>query len=75
MRTVLAESTSRAEISVLFIPCAINPRISRSRSVSSGKDCATAAGRDSVKKGIVERVNKHTDYKIVDVYYTEFAVQ
>jgi len=36
---------------------------------------ATAAGRESVKKSIVERVNKHTDYKIVDVYYTEFAVQ
>jgi flagellar FliL protein len=36
---------------------------------------STADGRDLVKKGIVERVNKHTDYKIVDVYYTEFAVQ
>ena len=36
---------------------------------------STASGRDSVKKAIVERVNKHTDYKIVDVYYTEFAVQ
>jgi flagellar FliL protein len=35
----------------------------------------SATGRDAVKKGIVERVNKHTDYKIVDVYYTEFAVQ
>jgi flagellar FliL protein len=36
---------------------------------------STTDGRESVKKGIVERVNKHTDYKIVDVYYTEFAVQ
>lgn len=36
---------------------------------------STAAGRDAVKRGIVERVNRHTDYKIVDVYYTEFAVQ
>ena len=36
---------------------------------------ATTEGREAVKKGIVERVNKHTDYKIVDVYYTEFAVQ
>ena len=35
----------------------------------------TAEGREAVKEGIVERVNKHTDYKIVDVYYTEFAVQ
>ena len=36
---------------------------------------SSTEGRDAVKKGIVERVNKHTDYKIVDVYYTEFAVQ
>jgi flagellar protein FliL len=36
---------------------------------------SSTEGRESVKKGIVERVNKHTDYKIVDVYYTEFAVQ
>jgi flagellar FliL protein len=36
---------------------------------------STTEGREAVKKGIVERVNKHTDYKIVDVYYTEFAVQ
>ena len=34
-----------------------------------------ADGRDEVKKQIVTRVNKQTDYKIVDVYYTEFAVQ
>jgi flagellar basal body-associated protein FliL len=32
-------------------------------------------GRDDVKKKIVERVNKQTDLKILDVYYTEFAVQ
>ena len=36
---------------------------------------STTEGREAVKEGIVERVNKHTDYKIVDVYYTEFAVQ
>jgi flagellar FliL protein len=35
----------------------------------------TAEGREAVKKAIVQRVNKQTDYKIVDVYYTEFAVQ
>jgi flagellar FliL protein len=32
-------------------------------------------GRASVKKQIVAEVNKHTDLKILDVYYTEFAVQ
>ena len=44
------------------------------QSKTSGQLSSTE-GRESVKKGIVERVNKHTDYKIVDVYYTEFAVQ
>lgn len=48
--------------------------ISTLQSKTSGQ-LSTADGRDSVKKSIVERVNKHTDYKIVDVYYTEFAVQ
>ena len=32
-------------------------------------------GREKVKKEIVKEVNKHTDLKILDVYYTEFAVQ
>ena len=32
-------------------------------------------GRTEVKKQIVEAVNKETDLKILDVYYTEFAVQ
>jgi flagellar FliL protein len=36
---------------------------------------SSATGRAAVKKSIVEHVNTHTDYKIVDVYYTEFAVQ
>ena len=40
---------------------------------SGGLD--TAAGRAKVKKMIVSRVNKQTDLKITDVYYTEFAVQ
>lgn len=35
----------------------------------------TPAGRDAVKKAIVTMVNKKTEVKIVDVYYTEFAVQ
>jgi flagellar basal body-associated protein FliL len=34
-----------------------------------------SAGRDDVKKQIVEAVNKRTKLKILDVYYTEFAVQ
>lgn len=33
------------------------------------------AGRDEVKRQIVEAVNKETDLKILEVYYTEFAVQ
>ena len=44
------------------------------QSKTSGQ-LSTTEGLESVKKGIVERVNKHTGYKIVDVYYTEFAVQ
>lgn len=35
----------------------------------------TESGRTSVKKDIVKRVNADTDLKILDVYYTEFAVQ
>ncbi len=35
----------------------------------------TTAGRTEVKTTIVERVNKETDLRILDVYYTEFAVQ
>ena len=38
-------------------------------------ELASAAGRDEVKERIVERVNKQTEMKILDVYYTEFAVQ
>ncbi len=38
-------------------------------------DLATAKGRDEVKDDIKKAVNKETDLKIVDVYYTEFAVQ
>jgi flagellar protein FliL len=32
-------------------------------------------GRKAVKRRIIARVNKETELKIVDVYYTEFAVQ
>lgn len=32
-------------------------------------------GRESVKTAIVTRVNKQTELRILDVYYTEFAVQ
>ena len=35
----------------------------------------TARGRDGVKKAIVAAVNKETDVKIVDVYYSSLAVQ
>ncbi len=41
----------------------------------SAAELRTPAGRDSVKKAIVTMVNKKTEVKIVDVYYTEFAVQ
>jgi flagellar protein FliL len=36
---------------------------------------STTAGRTEVKTMIVARVNKETDLRILDVYYTEFAVQ
>ena len=41
----------------------------------TSSELASSAGRDAVKKKIVERVNKQTEMKILDVYYTEFAVQ
>lgn len=48
--------------------------ISTLQSRTSGQ-LSNAGGRDAVKRSIVERVNTQTDYRIVDVYYTEFAVQ
>lgn len=36
---------------------------------------ATTEGRRAVKHEIMQQINQHTDVKIVDVYYTEFAVQ
>lgn len=41
----------------------------------TSRQLQTAAGRDDVKRAIVQKVNKQTDLKILDVYYTEFAVQ
>lgn len=38
-------------------------------------ELSRAAGREAVKRAIVQRVNRQTGYRIVDVYYTEFAVQ
>ena len=48
---------------------------SRRSSPSTSGDLDTPTGREKVKKLIVARVNKQTDIKITDVYYTEFAVQ
>ncbi len=44
-------------------------------SARSAADLETQAGRNAVKKDIVRRTNADTDLKILDVYYTEFAVQ
>lgn len=41
----------------------------------SSSELAHPEGRESVKKEIVKQVNKKTELKIIDVYYTEFAVQ
>jgi flagellar protein FliL len=41
----------------------------------TSEELSRPRGRASVKKQIVADVNKHTDLKILDVYYTEFAVQ
>jgi flagellar FliL protein len=41
----------------------------------SSAQLGSSAGRDEVKKEIVGRINKQTELKILDVYYTEFAVQ
>jgi flagellar basal body-associated protein FliL len=44
------------------------------QSKTSG-DLGSPEGREEVKKAIVAKVNKHTKLRILDVYYTEFAVQ
>ncbi len=41
----------------------------------SSSELSQPRGRASVKRQIVAEVNKHTKLKILDVYYTEFAVQ
>lgn len=41
----------------------------------SSSSLSGPGGRNEVKKQIVEAVNKETELKILDVYYTEFAVQ
>lgn len=41
----------------------------------SASELSHSEGREKVKKEIVKEVNKHTELKILDVYYTEFAVQ
>jgi flagellar FliL protein len=38
-------------------------------------DLSTDRGRTDLKREIVKKVNKQTDVKILDVYFTEFAVQ
>lgn len=44
-------------------------------SARTAGDLSSRAGRTEVKKEIVKRVNAKTDLTILDVYYTEFAVQ
>jgi flagellar FliL protein len=47
-------------------------------STLSGKtsnELETVAGRNAVKKEIMTAINHETELRIVDVYYTEFAVQ
>jgi flagellar basal body-associated protein FliL len=41
----------------------------------TSSDLDNPGGRERVKKQILTKVNKQTDLKITDVYYTEFAVQ
>lgn len=41
----------------------------------SSSQLASPGGRETVKKEIIAAVNKRTEVKVVDVYYTEFAVQ
>ena len=41
----------------------------------SSAELSQPAGRAEVKKQIIDTVNTQTDLKILDVYYTEFAVQ
>lgn len=42
---------------------------------STSGQLSAAAGREKVKRQIVKRVNMATELKILEVYYTEFAVQ
>ena len=38
-------------------------------------DLSTTTGRDDVKEAIRQGVNKKTDLRITEVYFTEFAIQ
>lgn len=41
----------------------------------TSSELASPSGRTAVKRQIVAKINTHTELKILDVYYTEFAVQ
>lgn len=41
----------------------------------SSEELSGPHGREEVKREIIKAVNKETELKILDVYYTEFAVQ
>jgi flagellar basal body-associated protein FliL len=41
----------------------------------SSADLSTEKGRTELKREIVRHVNKRTELRILDVYYTDFAVQ
>jgi flagellar protein FliL len=43
--------------------------------IRSSADLSTERGRLDLKREIVRQVNKRTELRILDVYYTDFAVQ
>jgi len=47
----------------------------KSLQTKTAEELNTPSGREEVKAEIVKDVNKETDLKIVEVFYTEFAVQ
>lgn len=41
----------------------------------TAEELSSKKGREEVKHEIVEKVNKNTELKIIEVFYTEFAIQ
>ncbi|HMM49605.1 MAG TPA: flagellar basal body-associated FliL family protein [Miltoncostaeaceae bacterium] len=49
--------------------------IIRALKTRSSADLATERGLDRLNADIIKKINKQTELRVLDIYYTEFAVQ